>query len=312
MQFPMTPADLDQVRVGLDAAGRAMVAIALFCMMLGVSLGLRAADFAVVLRAPKLFAGGFLAQVLGLPLATLALIAIAEPPASIALGMIVVAACPGGNVSNALSYFARGDVAYSVSLTAASSAFAALLTPAAILFWSDIYPPTASLLKSIDVNRGAFVIQTTSLLAVPLALGMAVRARFDALATRLQRPVAWTGAALLSAAIFYGVYLMFDDLLPAFAMILPIAILHNLIAFGVGAGAGAALRAPGPQRRSLIFEVGIQNSGLALVILVSQFEGLGGAIAIAAVWGIWHIIAGAVIVAAFREWDRRRAMAPAH
>lgn len=302
----MSPAELDQIRVGLDAPARTIVAIALFCMMLGVALGLRVKDFAIVRTAPGLFLAGFLAQIIGLPLATLGLIVLLAPPASIALGMIVVAACPGGNVSNILSYFAKGDVAYSVSLTAASSIFAAIATPLAILFWSDLYPPTADLLTRIDVDRVAFIAQTTALLAVPLALGMIVRARFATIAGRWQKPVAWTGTGLLAIAIVYGTYLMARDLLPAFRLIVPIAIIHNLVAFGVGAIVAFGVSAPDPQRRSLIFEVGIQNSGLALIILVSQFEGLGGAIAIAAVWGIWHIISGAGIVAAFTALDRYR------
>lgn len=275
-------------------------------MMLGVALSLRVDDFMLVTRAPKQFAAGFLAQVIGLPLATMALIALAAPPPSIALGMIVVAACPGGNISNMLSYFARADVAFSVSLTAASTAFAAILTPTAILFWSDLYPPTADLLDRIDVDRVGFVIQTTALLALPLGLGMTLRAHFPGLADRIQRPFAFIGAAALGIAIIYGSIRMVPDLWPAFGLIIPIAVLHNALAFSVGAAVGAGIGAPGPTRRSLIFEIGIQNSGLALVILLSQFEGLGGAIAIAAVWGVWHIIAGTGIVAAFREWDRRR------
>ncbi len=303
----MDPASLDELRIGLDGASRAAVALALFCMMLGVALSLRVSDFMLVTRAPKQFAAGFCAQIIGLPIATLALIALTAPPPSIALGMIVVAACPGGNVSNMLSYFARADVAYSVSLTAASTAFAAILTPAAILFWSDIYPPTADLLDRIDVDRIGFVMQTTALLALPLGLGMTLRAHFPGVADRIQRPFAFIGAAMLGVAIVYGSIQMVPDLLPAFGLIIPIAILHNAIAFGVGGIVGAALRAPGPTRRSLIFEIGIQNSGLALVILVSQFEGLGGAIAIAAVWGVWHIVAGTGIVGIFRMRDRARA-----
>ncbi|MEM6538724.1 MAG: bile acid:sodium symporter, partial [Pseudomonadota bacterium] len=183
----MTPAELDQLSFALDGPGRAMVAVSLFLMMLGVALGLRVQDFSLIRRTPRVFFTGFLGQIIGLPIATLALIYLLSPPASIALGMVVVAACPGGNVSNMLTYFGKGDVALSVSLTAASSAFAAILTPAAILFWSGLYQPTATLLTSIDVNRLAFVLQTTALLAAPLGIGMLVRHNFDQLSNKIQR-----------------------------------------------------------------------------------------------------------------------------
>ncbi|MEM9262741.1 MAG: bile acid:sodium symporter family protein, partial [Pseudomonadota bacterium] len=272
----MTPAELDQLSFALDGPGRAMVAVSLFLMMLGVALGLRVQDFSLIRRTPRVFFAGFLGQIIGLPIATLALIYLLSPPASIALGMVVVAACPGGNVSNMLTYFGKGDVALSVSLTAASSAFAAILTPAAILFWSGLYQPTATLLTSIDVNRLAFVLQTTALLAAPLAIGMLIRHNFDQLSDKIQRPTTILGAGLLGVAIVYGTLSMIGDVVPALAMIVPLAVLHNFVAFCVGGIAGTVAAAGNAQRRSLLFEVGIQNTGLALVILIGQFEGLGG------------------------------------
>ncbi len=158
---------LDNLRIVLDPIGQAGVTIALMLVMFGVALGLRVRDFRFLAKKPLLFAGGVFTQVLVLPLATFLLIHALSPPPSIALGMIVVACCPGGAVSNLLTYLSRGDVAVSVALTATSSMLAALLTPVSTLFWSGAYGPTADLLKSLDVNPMLFVIQTTLLLAVP-------------------------------------------------------------------------------------------------------------------------------------------------
>src|SRR5210317_1520652 len=140
--------------------------------MFSVALGLRVDDFAFLREKPLLFAGGVLSQVVILPLVTFLLILVMRPAASIALGMLVVACCPGGAVSNLLTYLSRGNVAASVAFTTTSSLIAAVLTPVSILFWSQVYGPTATLLDSLDVSPLMFLAQTTFLLAAPLIAGM--------------------------------------------------------------------------------------------------------------------------------------------
>ncbi|MEZ5894338.1 MAG: bile acid:sodium symporter, partial [Parvularculaceae bacterium] len=126
----MTPSELDQLSISLDPAAQGMLAASIIIMIFAVSLGLRREHFVFLRTDPKLFWGGVAAQIIGLPLMTFLLVIVMAPPPSVALGMIVVAACPGGNVSNFMTWGARGDVAYSVSLTAASSIIAAFWTPA--------------------------------------------------------------------------------------------------------------------------------------------------------------------------------------
>jgi len=302
----MERAALDEIRIVLDPVGQAGIAGALILMMFGVALSLKPADFLFLRERPRLFFGGVAAQVIGLPLATFLIVAALGPPASIALGMIVVAACPGGSSSNLLTYLSRGNVALSVSLTAASSLLASVLTPISILFWSNLYAPTAALLDAIDFNAVSFLIQTTILLALPLALGMIIAWRAPQFAERFRRQIALAGAAMLGAVIVYGTIHFLPALFSALPLIAPIAIFHNACAFLVGAISGRLLGADGASRRALTFEIGIQNSGLAIVILLAQLEGLGGAAAIAAAWGVWHLIAGGTIVLFFRSLDRRK------
>ncbi|MCA9687843.1 MAG: bile acid:sodium symporter, partial [Myxococcales bacterium] len=164
----MNADSLDQLTITLSPLSQTMLAAAIIIMIFAIALGLKTEHFSFLKTDPKLFWGGLAAQLIGLPAMTLLLVTIMAPPPSIALGMIVVAACPGGNVSNFMTWSARGDTAYSVSLTAGSSVVAAFWTPAAILFWSELYPPTAALLDTIDFNRISFVLQTTVMLALPL------------------------------------------------------------------------------------------------------------------------------------------------
>lgn len=294
---------LDSLRIVLDPIGQAGVALALVLVMFSVALGLRVDDFTFLREKPLLFAGGVISQVVILPLVTFLLILVLRPAASIALGMIVVACCPGGAVSNLLTYLSRGNVAVSVALTATSSLLAAILTPTSILFWSQAYEPTATLLRTLDVNPLIFIGQTTLLLAVPLVLGMVLAARAPDVAARIKKRTTVLGVSVLVGVIIYGIVYFFPVLFPALPLLGGIVVLHNTLAFATGALAGRALSRLSATRRALTFEIGIQNSGLALVILLSQLKGLGGAAAIAAVWGVWHLIAGGLLAVFFRQLD---------
>jgi BASS family bile acid:Na+ symporter len=286
--------------------GQAGVALALMLVMFGVALGLRVNDFRILAQQPSLYLGGVAAQVILLPLVTFGLIHLISPPPSIALGMIVVACCPGGSVSNLLTYLSRGDVAVSVALTATSSMLAALLTPASTLFWAKAYAPTAELLNSLDVSPLLFIGQTTLLLAIPLAAGMTLAVKAPAAAERIRKRTTLAGAGVLGATIVYGIIYFYPVLWPAVGLLGSITILHNTVAFATGAIVAWMLTRQSSIRRALTFEIGIQNSGLALIILLAQLKGVGGAAAIAAVWGVWHLIAGGVLAMSFNYYDRKR------
>ncbi len=298
--------DLDGLRIVLDPIGQMGVAMALMLVMFSVALGLRLQDFRELATAPSILLGGVVSQVLLLPLVTFGLIHLLSPPPSIALGMIVVACCPGGAVSNLLTYLSRGDIAVSVALTATSSLLAALLTPASTIFWSNAYAPTAQLLTSLEVNPLLFIAQTTLLLAIPLAVGMTVAAKAPDLARRIRAKTTLVGTAVLGGTIIYGIAYFFPLLWPAVGLLGSITVMHNAAAFGTGAVVGRLLSRQSAVRRSLTFEIGIQNSGLALIILLSQLKGVGGAAAIAAVWGVWHLIAGGILSVGFNLFDRKR------
>ncbi|HFB55465.1 MAG TPA: bile acid:sodium symporter family protein, partial [Hellea balneolensis] len=237
-------------------------------------------------------------------LMTLGLVTLLHPAPSLALGMILVACCPGGNVSNLLAMFGRANTALSVSMTATSSLAAALLTPISIVFWSSLYGPTRQLLSEINFSTLDFLSQTLLILGVPIALGMITVWKAPALAKRLQKPLGvFAGVALI--AIIVGGFIGYRDLfMKSWMLILPLVVLHNALAFVLGYGSGVLTRADAPTRRALCFEVGIQNSGLGFIILITQMSGLGGAAAIVGMWGLWHIIAGGTLVGVFRYRDR--------
>lgn len=281
----------------------------LAAMMLAVALGLKAEHFAFFKTDPRHYFSGVLAQIIGLPLLTLLLIMAWQPHPSLALGMILVACCPGGNTSNLLALYGKANTALSVSMTATSSLTAAFLTPISIVFWSGLYGPTRDLLTKIDFDIVSFLTQTLLILAVPIALGMAIARYAPTVAARLQKPLALIAGLGLALIIVAGALKYSDIFVSVWMLLLPLVVVHNALAFLLGYGTGLLTRADPPTRRALMFEVGIQNSGLGLIILITQLSGLGGAAAITAMWGIWHLVAGLFMVVIFRTADRKKGRA---
>lgn len=303
----MNASEIDNIQLDLGTSSELAMMLMLSLMMFAVALGLRKQHFAFFKTNPKVYFAGVLAQTIGLPALTVLLCMLFNPQPSIALGMILIACCPGGNTSNLLALFGRADTALSVSLTATSSVAAALLTPISILFWSGLYPPTAALLTEINLDAVSFLIQTLIILALPLCLGMALGHFAPALATKLQKPLAAI-AGIGLGIIIIGALVKFGPILLQIGIwILALVILHNGLAFLLGYLSGLAAKANVRQRRALTFEVGIQNSGLGIVILLTQLGGLGGAAAVAGLWGTWHIVGGLILVGIFQMNDRRTA-----
>ena len=297
---------LDSITLDLGGGSEAALAFILSLMMFAVALGLRTEHFRFFKDNPKIYLAGVLAQIIGLPALTLLICYIVNPPASVALGMILIASCPGGNTSNLLALFGRANTALSVSLTATSSLAAAFITPISIIFWSQLYPPTSALLTEINLDKWSFLQNTLIILALPLLLGMLIARFAPTLSARLQKPLsALAGLGLI--VIIIGACLQY---LPVFFQlglaIFALVIAHNSLAFLMGFLAGVIIKADTRSRRALTFEVGIQNSGLGIVILLTQLGGLGGAGVVAGLWGTWHIIAGLILVALFRWNDRHR------
>ncbi len=295
---------LDSITLNLGGGSELALALILSLMMFAVALGLRTEHFRFFKDNPKIYFAGVIAQIIGLPALTLLICYIVNPPASVALGMILIACCPGGNTSNLLALFGRANTALSVSLTATSSLAAAFITPVSIIFWSQLYPPTATLLTEINLDKWSFLQNTMMILAVPLLLGMLIARFAPTLSAKLQKPLsALAGIGLI--VIIIGACLQY---LPVFFQlglaIFALVIAHNGLAFLMGFMAGVLTKANTPSRRALTFEVGIQNSGLGIVILLTQLGGLGGAGVVAGLWGTWHIIAGLLLVAVFRWNDR--------
>jgi bile acid:Na+ symporter, BASS family len=294
--------DVDEVMLNFDPASLMVLNVAIGLIMFGIALDVRVEDLRSVFRTPKAPLIGLGAQFVLLPAATFALTRVIDPLPSIALGMILVGCCPGGNISNIITHLAKGNTGLSIGMTGVSTLLAAVLTPLNFAFWGSLDPGTRAVLRSVSLDPLELAITIGLLLALPVTAGVLVRAHRPALAAKLYKPM-----RIISIVFFLGfIAIAFISNLEHFAALLGTVLaavfVHNAMALSLGYGAAAAARLPERDRRAVSIEVGIQNSALALVLIFGFFGGLGGMALVAAWWGIWHIIAG-LTVATF--WSRR-------
>ena len=291
-----------------------IVNIILAFVMFGVALGIKPQTFKDVFTKPKSVIVGVLLQWVALPAVTVA-IALALSPVitpMIALGMILVASCPGGNISNFMSALSKGNIELSVSMTAITTAGAPFITPFNFFFWGSLYSQIISIKSDIPTLVIPFfpmLEQILLLLGVPIFLGLLFSRYFPNATKKITKP-----AQVLSIILFLGMaavsfsqnfQLILDNIFYVFFIVL----IHNASALGVGYFGGTLAKVPVRDRRSLTVETGIQNSGLGLVLLFNPaifpaeiWHGhYGGMLFITAWWGIWHIVSGLSVSYLFRR-----------
>ncbi|PLX10599.1 MAG: symporter [Marinilabiliales bacterium] len=293
--------NIDEIEVVFSKESLWLLNVLLGFIMFGVALELKFENFIKLFKTPKAPLIGIVSQFILLPAITFLLVYLVNPEPSIALGMILVAACPGGNISNFMSLLAKGNAELSVSLTAFSTVFAIFLTPLNFAFWGSLNPATADLMQKISIDPMAMFKIVLLLLGVPIILGMFITHKFPKFTKKIVKPV-----KVISLIIFAGfVIIAFVNNLDVFInyihLIVVLVLLHNASGLLTGYGFASLFRLPQPDRRAISIETGMQNSGLALVLIFNFFHGLGGMALIAAWWGIWHILSG-LGLASFWSW----------
>lgn len=292
--------DLDAIRLNFSPNDLLLLNLALALIMYGVALDLSFKDFAYLAKNPKSFFLGLFSQFLLLPFLTWCLVLLMQPPPSVALGMFLVAACPGGNVSNFLSSLAGGNTALSVSLTAFSSSFSVVMTPLNFALWAGFYAPTSNLIQEIGLDYLDVFFTVALILGIPLVLGILTRRYRPLLADRFARILKPLSILIFGAFVVIAFLGNLDLFLTYISMIFVWVFAHNLVALGAGFLTGKLSGLPLPDIKTLTIETGIQNSGLGLVLIFTYFDGLGGMAIITALWGIWHLISGMTIASLWK------------
>lgn len=283
---------LDEVQIQFDAQGLWVLNIALAIVMFGVALGISIADFKRLWKQPKPVLAGILSQFILLPFITYLVVLFLKPQPSIALGMFMVAACPGGNISNFMTHLARGNTALSVSLTAFATALALLMTPLNFQLYGSLYAPTAGILKTVSIAPGELFNVVLLILGIPLVLGMLVRHYAAKLAYKVSQYLKPLSILVFVAIVVIAFSKNMDVFQSHVHHVLFIGIGHNLLALLLGFLVAKSFRLQKADTKTITIETGIQNSGLGLLLIFTFFEGLGGMAILAAFWGIWHIVSG--------------------
>ena len=307
---------IDSIDVTLNAGGMNTINIVLAFVMYGVALGIKPGMFVEVFKKPKSVLVGACSQIILLPLFTflLALALGSSISWTMAMGMILVASCPGGNISNFISSLSKANVELSVSLTAISTALAILTTPFNFWFYGNLYMNLSGIAGEVpqltiplwDVFKTIFI-----LLGIPLTLGILTAHYLPKIAEKLKKPMQIFSILFFIAMIVLSFMGNIDAFLKCIKYIFLIVLVHNLLALLLGYGTSSAFRLNNRDRRTITIETGIQNSGLGLVLLLgtsifADFPPHGGTLVITAWWGIWHIISGLTAALLFNLSDRRK------
>ena len=290
---------IDQVRLNFNPTGIAIINAAIGLMMLGVALELKIDDFKRIVSSPKAPAIGLAAQFILLPAFTFLLVLLIKPHPSIALGMMLVAACPGGNLSNIIPYLSNGNSAVSISMTAISTVAAIIMTPFNISFWGSLNPETAAILKQVSLNPVDVFITVFLILGIPLIAGMSIGHYLPDFARKVKKPFKIFSLIFFIIIVCGALAANWQYFLKYVGIVMLAVLIHNALALNIGYWSGRLFKLEEKDCRAVCIEVGIQNSALGLVLVFSFFDGLGGMAILVAWWGIWHIIAGLVTAVIF-------------
>ena len=284
--------EIDAVVLNFSSTSLTILNVVLAVVMFSIALELKPSDFRRLFQHPKALLTGLFSQFILLPSLTFCLVLLTQPQPSIALGLMLVAACPGGNISNFITHRAGGNSALSVSLTACSTVAAILLTPANIAFWGSLYGPTREILRQTSIDPVSVAFTVGLLLVLPLCLGMLLNAKRPNVTAKLRTPMQYLSMGIFIAFVVLALAANWSLFLQYAAAVAALVFMHNALALGGGYALATLMGLSSFDRRSITIETGIQNSGLGLILIFGFFDGLGGMVVVAAFWGMWHIISG--------------------
>ena len=314
---PEITALIDAINVNMNKTGMDIINLVLAFVMFGVALGIKPSSFLDIVRRPQSMIIGVICQIILLPALTFLLTITFKNWISpmVALGMLLVAACPGGNISNFITSFSRGNIELSVSLTAFNTAACIVTTPLNFSFWGNLYLDFAEkrmILPELDIPFWEIFKTIVILLGVPLVLGCLCAQYLPKLANALKKPMQYLSIAFFIVMVVLTFGNNIDACMKCIRYIFLIVLVHNLLALGIGFGMGTICRTPYKDRRTLTIETGIQNSGLGLVLLFNPaifnpeiWANNGGMVVITAWWGVWHIISGLTLAYLWRAKGRK-------
>lgn len=287
--------NIDEIQINFNSDNLWLVNLTLSLVMFGVALDIKVSDFTNLLKSPKPVIIGIISQFFIIPLVTLILIYLIKPYPSIALGMFMVASCPGGNISNFFTKLAGGNAALSVSLTAFASFAALIMTPLNFAVWGNFYEPTSLLLKKVHLAPLEVAKFVLLILGIPLVIGMVVNYYRPIIAGKMSKILKPVSMLIFLAFIVGAFANNLDIFMEHIHLVFFLVIIHNAVLLLVGFYFAKLNGLSFLDQKTLSIETGIQNAGLGLLLVFSFFTDLGGMALLVAFWAIWDIVSGMTI-----------------
>ena len=305
---------LDHVRLNFSPSGLFALNITIAFIMFGVALDIKWQHFKELIMRPKSVIVGVFSQFFLLPAVTFTFIILLNPTPTVALGMLLIASCPGGNISNFMSALAKGNLALSVSLTGIATIAATFMTPINFAVWGKFYinfynsAVAGDYLVPIQIDFFQMVQTVVILLGIPVVAGLLFSQYLPRVTSKIKKTIRQLSILIFIVFVIVLLSANFDHFMRFIHLVFLIVLIHNALALGTGYSIASMFKLPQTDRRSVTIETGIQNSGLALVLMFNpkifptELE-LGGMTIIAAWWGVWHIISGLTISSL---WAKRK------
>lgn len=297
---------LDHVRLNFSPAGLFALNVVIAFIMFGVALDIKTQHFKELIMRPKSVIVGVFSQFVLLPAVTFLFIIVLNPTPTVALGMILIASCPGGNISNFMSAMAKGNLALSVSLTAIATLGATFLTPINFAIWGKLFinfhnnAVAGDYLVPIQIDFLQMVQTVIILLGIPVIAGLLFSQYMPKITSKIKKPIRTLSIVIFIGFVIALLYANFHNFKKFVHLVFIIVLIHNALALITGYSISSIFRLPRIDKRTITIETGIQNSGLALVLMFNpkifppELE-LGGMTIIAAWWGVWHILSGLAV-----------------
>lgn len=267
-------------------------------LMLGAGATLTFDEFKEVAKRPVQVFAAVATQFIMMPLIAFLLVEVTDLPDAVALGVILVGACPGGIASNVITIMAKGDVALSVSITSVATLISPLMTPLAVIFLTG---------SDVDVQPLALFTSIISIIIVPIILGLIARAVFGDNLAKIMTvllPVMTTFSIMSLTGATVGANK--EVIASVSVLIVFVVMAHNLLGYAGGYGISRLVGLRSKQRKSYCFEIGMQNSSLAVALATLHFA--PEAAVAAAIFGVWHNISGPALASLWTWRDTHRSI----
>ncbi len=284
--------ETEPITINFSEGSLSILNVCLALIMFGVALSIKLEHFNQLRSDKKALLTGLFGQYILLPVITVTLIYVLSPSNDIALGMILVASCPGGNASNFFSMLAKGNIALSVTLSAITSVFCFLVTPLSFFFWSSLVPGLSQRVQTFEIGFFDLFLNMVIILLLPLIAGMTFSHFYPKTAEKIEN--IFRTFSILVLISFIGVAFInnFEVFKNHIFSVFWIVLLHNGLGLMGAYYFSTLLKNKESVNRSVAIETGIQNSGLGLVLIFTFFQGNGSMALVAAWWGIWHLVSG--------------------